>query len=414
MSEKHLTESAWKSFAKGRGLKDAPLAKALAEAEKAQRGTPAARLAALEQIEREIGPLQRASKDRELADYLAEIGKQLNSARTAAQAAAKAAAKDAAKEAAAEDAPALLGSRTLAVLRTVLRGEPAHALVALAGKDCAVIVAPKPVSGGERRLLAERLGNASGIKYLEAGCILEQKAPTFVLPASMGGLAARLQAAIAAQTGQKLRVRVRGSDPKDVDEAADDAPAAPAERPPAAPATAPAKAPAGAPAELLAVFDRLMPQVRAAAADAARKAVLLPLVERFQRLARAGDAAGAKAVLAELVAALKAPAGPDARAAALADWQARRTPVVESLKRLENAIRAMRDPEGDAAIVLVRAIQANLSPAPATLQAVAELERYLDTDDIIAEAEAPNGFGIPIRIRAPLRPALAALRAALS
>lgn len=410
MSEKHLTESAWKSFAKGRGLKDAPLAKALAEAEKAQRGTPAARLAALEQIEREIGPLQRASKDRELADYLAEIGKQLNSARTAAQAAAKAAAKDAAKEAAAEDAPALLGSRTLAVLRTVLRGEPAHALVALAGKDCAVIVAPKPVSGGERRLLAERLGNASGIKYLEAGCILEQKAPTFVLPASMGGLAARLQAAIAAQTGQKLRVRVRGSDPKDVDEAADDAPAAAAERPPAAPATAPAKAPA----ELLAVFDRLMPQVRAAAADAARKAVLLPLVERFQRLARAGDAAGAKAVLAELVAALKAPAGPDARAAALADWQARRTPVVESLKRLENAIRAMRDPEGDAAIVLVRAIQANLSPAPATLQAVAELERYLDTDDIIAEAEAPNGFGIPIRIRAPLRPALAALRAALS
>jgi len=158
-----------------------------------------------------------------------------------------------------------------------------------------------------------------------------------------------------------------------------------------------------------------MPQIRQAiAADPARKAEMLQLVERFQVLAKAGDAARAKASLVEIVGALKRAGPVDKRAAALSAWQAQRAGVVASLKQLETSIRAMRDPEGDAAIILVKAIQANLTEAPTTPQAVDELDRYLRTDDIIAEAEEPNGFGISIRIREPLLPALAALKSALA
>jgi hypothetical protein len=43
---------------------------------------------------------------------------------------------------------------------------------------------------------------------------------------------------------------------------------------------------------------------------------------------------------------------------------------------------------------------------PATPQQMAELEQYLKTDSVITDAEAPNGFGIKIDIRAPLLDAL--------
>lgn len=104
----------------------------------------------------------------------------------------------------------------------------------------------------------------------------------------------------------------------------------------------------------------------------------------------------------------------DRRGAALAVWQTERAGVLAALKLLEISIRRMSDPEGDAAIILVKAIAANLTQAPTTARAVAELERYLDTDDIIAEAEEPNGFGVDIRIRGPLLPALAALKSSLA
>jgi len=162
-----------------------------------------------------------------------------------------------------------------------------------------------------------------------------------------------------------------------------------------------------------------MPQIRQyIAANADHKTAMLKLVEQFQVLAKAGNAAHARPMLADIVGMLKAQARPaspgDARAAALAAWQAERATVVAALKQLETAIRGMRDPEGDAAIILVKAIQANLTVAPSTPQAVSELDRYLRTDDILDEAEGPNGFGIAIRIREPLLKALAGLRASFA
>jgi hypothetical protein len=98
---------------------------------------------------------------------------------------------------------------------------------------------------------------------------------------------------------------------------------------------------------------------------------------------------------------------------ALAQWTAARATVLGSLKELEAHIRAMNDPDGDEAIALLKAIQANLGARPDNARAVAELENYLKTDQIITEAEEPNGFGVQDKIRSFLLPALASIRVAL-
>jgi len=99
-------------------------------------------------------------------------------------------------------------------------------------------------------------------------------------------------------------------------------------------------------------------------------------------------------------------------AKAMAGWQAARGTALGQLKSLENAYRGMDEPEVDEAIILLSAIQANLTAEPGTPQQVAELERYITDDDIIAEAEEPNGFGFQVALREPLLAALAELKAA--
>lgn len=84
------------------------------------------------------------------------------------------------------------------------------------------------------------------------------------------------------------------------------------------------------------------------------------------------------------------------------------------LKQLEKAIRGMRDPKGDQAIILVKAISANLTAAPETMNDVGELRRNFATDRVIGIAERPNGFGIDVKIRAPLTARLDVLERTLT
>src|SRR5581483_6345971 len=75
----------------------------------------------------------------------------------------------------------------------------------------------------------------------------------------------------------------------------------------------------------------------------------------------------------------------DGLKAAHARWQTARAAVQAQLKGLCDAIKAMKDPEADPAIILVRAIQANIVERLDSQQQVGELERYLQTDTIITE-----------------------------
>jgi hypothetical protein len=97
----------------------------------------------------------------------------------------------------------------------------------------------------------------------------------------------------------------------------------------------------------------------------------------------------------------------------LARWSRERKDVLGTLKDLELAIRAMDDPFADEAIILVKAIAANLTAQPESRNQVAELRNYLTGDSIIDDAELENGFGIDVKIRAPLLPVLDALDAAI-
>jgi hypothetical protein len=96
--------------------------------------------------------------------------------------------------------------------------------------------------------------------------------------------------------------------------------------------------------------------------------------------------------------------------AAMLEWQRSREDVIDSLDELCDAIAAARYPESDKAIILVRAIKANLVERPESKRKAAELDKYLRTDDIIGHAEAKNGFGIRVQIRQPLLEALDGLK----
>jgi hypothetical protein len=108
------------------------------------------------------------------------------------------------------------------------------------------------------------------------------------------------------------------------------------------------------------------------------------------------------------------PAGPPPpEPTGLALWQRTRSEALTSLKALEHVIRATDDPDRDEAIILLRAVQANLREVPATMQQVDELQKYIDADDVVAAAEQPNDFGVTVDLTGPLRLALASLRAEL-
>jgi hypothetical protein len=92
--------------------------------------------------------------------------------------------------------------------------------------------------------------------------------------------------------------------------------------------------------------------------------------------------------------------------AALAGWETARAAAIAQLQALGTAIKGFPHPKSTEAIVLVKAIQANLTPKPETLQQVTELEKYLTTDRIITDAEGKNGFGITVSLRKPLLDAL--------
>jgi hypothetical protein len=97
-------------------------------------------------------------------------------------------------------------------------------------------------------------------------------------------------------------------------------------------------------------------------------------------------------------------------AGALARWQTERVGVVNQIRKLEAALNKSGHGQRLEAIILLEAIVKNLTPRPDSRASVLSLERYLQTDDIIGEAETPNHFGINLRLREPLLKALADLK----
>lgn len=428
MVDKTLSVAEWKKFSKGKDLKDAALLKALEALDKAQKAAPDVQLKVLDEIDKQANVLLKAAKgDKALSAYLGDMDKALTSERKALEQAIKDLAKAQAKASSSdedEDSPAMLTTLMVSLLRQLRKGEVRMStLIALAPKDMAVLISRKTITPARRKLLADELGVSGGLKYIVGECLFEEGFYTFVVQAPAAGLAKRLKAALLKQTGLRLKVRVRGEGADDLDDEGDEIDAeerdtAPQVESGKAGTETPAASTGGITAEqLTAAMNKLSPKIKAlVTANPALKASLLAPVAAFQEHVKAGRLPQAGAEIKRLAALLASPvASPDPALLdqALAAWTQARTAVLAQLLALEKAIRGMKDPEGDAAIILVKAIQANLTARPDSRQAVAELERYISTDDIIDEAQGPNGFGLTVEIRTPLLAALSKVRAAL-
>ncbi|TDP62839.1 hypothetical protein [Roseateles toxinivorans] len=236
MSDKTLTEAEWKKFAKGRGLKDAALLKAMGELDKAK--TPEDQLAALDDIEKQSEQLRKANKaDKEVTGYLDDLDKALVKERKLAEAEArKAAAEQVGDEE--EESPTLLTTKMVPLLRDVRKGTVLQAMVATVGNDCVVLVSRKPIGSPRRKLLTAELGTTSGVKFVTGECIFEQNAHTFVLLTQAAGMAKKIKEALLKQTEQRYKIRVRGEDPNDIDDDGEPAEPGPGSAPPVAPGEA--------------------------------------------------------------------------------------------------------------------------------------------------------------------------------
>lgn len=411
--EKQLSEAAWKSFANGRGYKDGPLLKALAELAKAD--PPDAQQSALDAIDKQAEVLLKANKgDKELSAYLGDMDKAVARARKAAEQAA-APSRDGDEE----DSPALLTSKLIPLIRQVRSGETVYAMVGTAGKSTAVLLSRKPIGTPRKKLLADYLDAKGGVKYLDGQCLLENNALTFVMLGAVGGLAKRLRAALLQQTELILKVRCRGEDGEDDDGEA----AAPDDATIETPrAEAPPPGPQPTAAELAyqqrrAALDVLLQQALDAKHPESTK--LRALSGFASDKAGGDDYAGAGKALDMLEKLLGAPVGGTvggtnaALESALKAWQEARETVLTLLRGV--AADVDEDRKEDPADVFLRdveiqvnAVMRQLTAEPRTAEQIASLTRWLTDDDVVADVDAHFG-----NVRAPLVGALAGIGRAL-
>lgn len=216
MSDKNLTELEWKKFSKGKDFKDSAFIKALSGLERAK--SPDQELAALADVDKQADGLRKAHKaDKDLVGYLDDLDKALDKRRRAAEAEAKRAAQQAQDADDEEESPALLTTKLVPLLRQVRKGEPMQAMLASNGKQVAVLLSRRAISPSRRKLLADYLGGGTA-KYFGGECQFEENAYTFVLRTQAAGMAKKLRAGLLEQTGLRMKVRVRGEDPNDIDE----------------------------------------------------------------------------------------------------------------------------------------------------------------------------------------------------
>lgn len=252
MTDKYLDVGEWKKFAKGRSLKDAGLLKAYGELDKAGKDA-AAQVEALGSLAEEGAALAKVAKaDKEVVTWLTSLGKSVQAELKEAQA------RLAAEQE--EDAdPAELTTKMVPLLRDVKAGDlTLQAKIVGVGKHTAVMLSRKTISPARRKLLVEYLAESGTPKVWDGTCLFENNAVTFVLEAEIAGLAKRIAAALLAQTGQRIKVRVRTNDPTQVDE--DDS----AAEPPAVTSDAPgdtAPVPDPARAAYEALIKALQPRV---------------------------------------------------------------------------------------------------------------------------------------------------------
>jgi hypothetical protein len=230
------------------------------------------------------------------------------------------------------------------LVRELRKGEARmHAMIGTAGANTCVLIMRRPVAAARRKMLGEALDAKGGAKFIVAECLFEENALTFVVQAKAAGLAKRLKAALLMQTDLRLKVRVRGEDPQDLDEDGEDGGEGPQGEDAGngldGPATGVRPPPLVATPEALAYTQRLQ-KLRGRLEDALRalhpESTKLRAVSAFAaEKAAAGSHAAAIQALQTLEKLLDAPTGPSA-AAAVADGEAFNARLAALVPRLKS------------------------------------------------------------------------------
>jgi hypothetical protein len=196
MADTHLTELAWKNFAKKHSIKETALSQALAGYGTCAEDNFDGRIKALAEISKEAGKLKTANKgNKEVAAYLGDIIAEVGNAHSAIENQKK-------KAKPSDDSLDLEGA-----LAKVKQGLELQ-FTACVGRPYAVAVAAQIT--GKHRDTAKALNKGS--TFINGNCIFEQNAHTFVVPRVQTGMAKKLKAGLHAQTGKGYKVRVRGTE----------------------------------------------------------------------------------------------------------------------------------------------------------------------------------------------------------
>ena len=227
MADKFLTEAHWKTTTKGKDLAgDADVLKALSLLARAEKGKPgAATIAdqrdALGTIDKAMAAFEKANAkaikaDKALIALVADIGKATDRTRKDLEqqakdiAAAQAKAQAEADADDGDDAPDILTTRMVPLLRQVRQGVAMHTKLAVAGREVVVMLSRKAIAPTRKALLVDMLEQKGSAKMVNGTCVLENKFITFVLDNPAAGMAKRISAALLKQTGMRVPVRVRG------------------------------------------------------------------------------------------------------------------------------------------------------------------------------------------------------------
>ncbi|RZL11200.1 MAG: hypothetical protein EOP40_03585 [Rubrivivax sp.] len=98
---------------------------------------------------------------------------------------------------------------------------------------------------------------------------------------------------------------------------------------------------------------------------------------------------------------------------ALQRYAKARGQVLGQLDLLAKAVQASRHEKMDEALIEIRGVRANLSANPDTLRTAREVERYLESDDVVADLDGPNPYGIDVGLQKTLLRAVYVLTASI-
>lgn len=221
MSEKHLTETGWKTLSVKQKVKEPKLDKALAEFGKCDEKDGEGRLKALAVIEKEAEALKKAQKaNKEITEYLTEMVKEVEKSRKAAELLLKKGAKEEDKKGKEAETGEEEGDEVGPDIKSALTGAmrkvkgakpgdpPMGAMVCQMGKLFGVLLGKK-VGAGQSKALKEIL-KGTGHKFAKGTCTWSEKGDiyTFDLESSLSGAASGLKAFFKEHAGASYKLRV--------------------------------------------------------------------------------------------------------------------------------------------------------------------------------------------------------------